>query len=113
MKAEETNVTFEEAMGNIRKLVVEKKHENELKDVPTKLLFAIVEVCEAVQSWKKSGFLTVNKTTEEIIDAIFYLLDVYGILVRDAHAVMPSTMFRLKLMKNMERPTRYGRPDAK
>lgn len=108
--------SLNECMEKIRKLVKAKGHEDELKDVPLKLLFAVVEISEAVDLWKKWGWngeYNINRICEEIIDAIFYLLDAYGILCREFKGtVSPDEMFTKKLEKNWNRGWRYGRPDS-
>jgi len=102
-------------MKSIRELCKEKGHGNKLEDVPNKLLFAIVEIGEAVDIWKKSGFSKDSwKIGEELIDSIFYVLDAYGIMRRDLHIGNglpdPDTMFEYKLKKNYEREYKFGRP---
>ena len=108
--------TLKECMEEIRKLVREKGHEDTLDSVPLKLLFAVVEISEAVDCWKKWGWdgqYNITKICEEIIDSVFYLLDAYGILKREFQdTVDPDEMFHLKLKKNWDRGFRYGRPDS-
>ena len=102
--------TFEEAMYSIRKLVKNKGHEDTTYWVPQKFLFAFIELGEAADEWKKHGFANSETVAEEIIDTIFYLLDAYGLLVRDIGVPLTSEMFRKKMLKNQKRPHRYGRP---
>ncbi|RLC83118.1 MAG: hypothetical protein DRI61_00350 [Chloroflexi bacterium] len=104
--------SLNKCMKSIRDLVSEKGHEDSLEDIPLKLLFAIVEVSEAVDIWKKNNFKEIEDIEEEIIDAVFYLLDAYGILLRDIGGKDPDQMFEYKLKKNFKRPRRYGRHDS-
>lgn len=109
--------TLTECTESIRELCKEKGHGNKLEDVPNKLLFAIVEIGEAVDIWKKNGFTKDNwKMGEELIDSIFYVLDAYGIMRRDLQRIGnslpdPDTMFEYKLRKNLNREYKYGRPE--
>ena len=99
-----------ECMEHIRKLVKEKGHEDTLEAFPLKCLFAIVEISEAVDEWKKNEFKNKDHIVEELIDAIFYILDAYGLLVRDLNVELPDKVFWDKLKKNFKRRYRYGRP---
>jgi NTP pyrophosphatase (non-canonical NTP hydrolase) len=107
------DLSLKEKMNQIRKLVEIKGHGSKLKDIPFKLLFAINEICEAVDNWKKNEYENVNEIAEELIDAIFYILDAYGILYREFDIIDPDNMFYKKLEKNYKRPYRYGRSDKK
>ena len=51
---------------------------------------------------------------EEMIDVIFYILDIWGIIVRDipGFEICPSEMFLRKLTKNRKRPKHYGRANS-
>ncbi len=110
-------------MKEIRKLVKEKGHEDTLDDVQEKLLFAIIEISEAADLIKKHWWsnytdkegkihITILEIEEELIDAIFYILDSYGIIHRDLSPSWdPDQMFEYKLEKNFNREYRYGRPD--
>jgi len=46
-----------------------------------------------------------------LIDAIFYILDAYGLLVRDLDVELPDKVFWNKLKRNFKRRYRYGRPE--
>jgi len=118
--------TLTECMNNIKKLCKDKGHGLSLEDVPNKLLFAIVEIGEAVDIWKKNGFTdeSVDNIGEELIDGIFYILNAYGILrekfpddverIQSEYSLPnPDIMFKYKLKKNKNRPYRYGRSDSK
>ena len=112
--------TLEECMKGIRELVKEKGFEDDFGDktIFGKGLFAIMELSEAIEHIKKhgSGTLKVDKylrdcVSEELIDAIFYILDIYGILNREGVADSPDKVFEKKLNKNLNREYRYGRPE--
>lgn len=110
-------VHLNECMKQIRKLVKEKGHENTSTDdtILKKGLFAIIEMSEAMDIVKKKGIQNLSKSEleslcEELIDVIFYVLDIYGLLVRDYNAIDPDYMFIHKLKKNFYRRKRYGRP---
>ena len=105
--------TLNECMDSIRKLVELKGHEDNIKDVSQKLLFAVIEIAEAADIIKKHGISLLNVQTieEELIDAIFYVLDTYGLIHRAFEtSVNPDLMFKYKLRKNLKRDYRYGRP---
>jgi NTP pyrophosphatase (non-canonical NTP hydrolase) len=117
--------TLEECMKKIRTLVKEKGHEDTLGDFKEKLLWAFVELGEATDVFKKHGFMPYKeehgntgifievdpkeKITEELIDAIFYILDAYGLMFRDLGVPSPDKVFMEKWKKNMGRGHRYGR----
>lgn len=102
--------TLTECMEDIRKLVKEKGHEDTIEKFNTKLLFAFVELGEATDIWKKHGLALPEEIAEELIDAIFYILDAYGLLCRELNVETPDKMFLKKLEKNMNRKHKYGRP---
>jgi len=103
-------------MKEIRKLVKAKGHEDSLSSVQLKLLFAVCEIAEAVDAWKKWGWdgqYNIDKICREIIDSIFYLLDAYGIIKREfPDTPSPDDTFLQKLRYNWNRGWRYGRPEA-
>lgn len=104
--------SLNDCMKKIRKLVKEKGHEDTIDAVPLKLLFAIVEIGEAVDIWKKHSFdeLSIDDMLEEMIDSIFYILDAYGIILRKfPEHKTPDEMFDYKMKKNLRRPYYYGR----
>jgi len=103
-------------MKLVRELVANKLHEDTLEEsvINSKLLYSIVEISEAVQLIKKHGVKLpkrkLEKFLEELIDAIFYILDVYGIYHRDLKAENPDSKFMKKYEENMKRDIKYGRP---
>jgi NTP pyrophosphatase (non-canonical NTP hydrolase) len=104
-------------MNSIRELVKAKGHEDDCSDnaILKKGLFAIMETSEAMEIVKKKGIdnLTreeLDKLSEELIDVIFYILDIYGILKRDKGIESPDKIFVDKLKKNFSREYYYGRP---
>lgn len=101
-------------MKAIRVLVKEKGHEDTLEDFNKKLLFTFIELGEASDVWKKHAFSKeyLPKLTEELIDIIFYVLDAYGLLVRELGVPSPDEVFTKKLEKNLKRKKRYGRPET-
>ena len=111
--------TFLEAVKRIRELVHEKGFEDKFDDntIFGKGLFAIMELSEALEIIKKHGIETLKVSkfarefvSEELVDAIFYVLDLYGILYREGVAKDPDKVFNNKLIKNFAREYRYGRP---
>jgi hypothetical protein len=114
--------TLEESMKMIGELVKAKGFEHDFKDnvIFGKGLFALIEIAEAIDLIKKHGIetLKVDKylrdcISEELIDALFYILDAYGILVENGVANSPDEVFLKKLAKNMNREFQYGRPIIK
>ncbi len=95
--------TFEEAKRKVGELVVAKGFGNDKKEIPSKLLFAFIELGEAGDSWKKGE--PTSKTIEELIDVIFYVLDSARLI--DPRANLDK-VFEKKLAKNFGRPHRYG-----
>ena len=94
---------LEEMKKEIEKLVLEKGFYNKPEDIPKKLLFAFIELGEASDAWKKGK--SQEEIAEELIDVIFYILDV-------SRLACPTTdmdkMFQKKLDKNKNRPPQYG-----
>lgn len=113
--------TLNDCMDMIHTLIKEKHHERSLDDntLFKKTLFAILELSEAIELVKKKGIdnlddMEVAHLGEEWIDAIFYILDSYGLVYRSGKlAISPDNMFEYKFKKNMERDRFYGRPKEK
>lgn len=105
--------TLEECMYGIRLLVRKKGHEDTLDCFSDKLLFALIELGEASDVWKKNGFNKkyLLKLSEELIDVIFYVLDAYGLLFRELGIPSPDKVFIDKMERNMKRKFRYGRSE--
>ena len=88
----------------IEKLVLEKGFYNKPEDIPKKLLFAFIELGEASDAWKKGR--TQEEMAEELIDAIFYILDTSRLA---CPKVDMDQMFQQKLQKkNKNRSFQYG-----
>ncbi len=111
--------TLTECMESIRELVKQKGHEDNFSDdiIFKKGLFSVIELSESLDIIKKKGvrFLTLedqSKVSEELIDVIFYILDIYGLLHRELEIEDPDTVFNLKLSRNLNRAFRYGRPNG-
>jgi NTP pyrophosphatase (non-canonical NTP hydrolase) len=87
----------------IETLVLEKGFYNKPEDIPKKFLFAFIELGEASDCWKK-GF-SEEKIAEELVDVIFYVLDVSRLA---CPSVNMDEMFKMKLDKNRRREYQYG-----
>ncbi|MEM2108706.1 MAG: hypothetical protein QXL10_05435 [Candidatus Bathyarchaeia archaeon] len=94
---------LEEMKKEIEALVIEKGFYNRTEDIPKKLLFAFIELGEASDAWKKGE--PEAKIAEELIDAIFYILDASRLA---CPTVNMDDMFKTKLDKNLSRPYQYG-----
>jgi NTP pyrophosphatase (non-canonical NTP hydrolase) len=94
---------LEEMKNEIESLVLEKGFYNRREDVPKKLLFAFIELGEASDAWKKGE--PEEKIAEELVDAIFYLLDASRLA---CPTVNMDAAFKKKLDKNYSRPYQYG-----
>lgn len=94
---------LEEMKKEIEALVIEKGFYNRTEDIPKKLLFAFIELGEASDAWKKGE--PEAKIAEELIDAIFYILDASRLA---CPTVNMDDMFKKKLEKNRSRPYQYG-----
>jgi NTP pyrophosphatase (non-canonical NTP hydrolase) len=94
---------LEEMKKQIETLVLEKGFYNKPEDIPKKLLFAFIELGEASDAWKKG--CEEEKIAEELIDAIFYVLDASRLA---CPSVDMDEMFRKKLQKNKKRVYQYG-----
>ena len=95
--------TLDEAKRKVGELVVAKGFGNTPEDIPSKLLFAFIELGEAGDSWKKGK--PSNDTIEELIDVIFYVLDASRLIAPKANL---DEVFERKWAKNMSRGFRYG-----
>ena len=94
---------LEEMKKEIEQLVIEKGFYNKPEDIPKKLLFAFIELGEASDAWKKGE--PQEKIGEELIDAIFYILDASRLA---CPRINMDTMFLEKLEKNKARAYQYG-----
>jgi len=94
---------LEEMKKEIESLVITKGFYNKPEDIPKKLLFAFIELGEASDAWKKG--LSEEKIAEELVDAIFYVLDASRLA---CPSVNMDAMFKKKLEKNLDRPYQYG-----
>lgn len=94
---------LEEMKKEISQLVLEKGFYNKVGDIPKKLLFAFIELGEASDAWKKGR--TQEEIAEELIDAIFYVLDASRLA---CPTVNMDQMFQQKLKQNKSRPFQYG-----
>jgi len=94
---------LEEMKREIETLVFEKGFYNKPEDIPKKLLFAFIELGEASDSWKKGE--SEKKIAEELIDAIFYILDSSRLA---CPSINMDKMFKEKLEKNKKRKYQYG-----
>jgi NTP pyrophosphatase (non-canonical NTP hydrolase) len=89
--------------AQIEALVIAKGFYNKPEDIPKKLLFAFIELGEASDAWKKG--LPEEKIAEELIDVIFYVLDVSRLA---CPTIDMDETFAKKLAKNLDRPYQYG-----
>jgi NTP pyrophosphatase (non-canonical NTP hydrolase) len=87
----------------IEALVIAKGFYNKPEDIPKKLLFAFIELGEASDAWKKG--LPEQKTAEELVDVIFYVLDASRLACPNINM---DEAFARKLEKNFSRPFQYG-----
>lgn len=94
---------LEDMKKEIGILVREKGFYNKSEDIPKKLLFAFIELGEASDGWKKGEPEEI--IAEELIDAIFYILDASRLA---CPSVNMDEMFAKKLAKNKCRPFQYG-----
>jgi NTP pyrophosphatase (non-canonical NTP hydrolase) len=97
------NMDLEMMKKEIESLVLDKGFYNKPEDIPKKLLFAFIELAEASDAWKKGEHERI--VAEELIDTIFYILDVSRLA---CPSVNMDEMFKRKLEKNRSRPPRYG-----
>ncbi len=94
---------LEEMKREIEQLVLDKGFYNRLEDIPKKLLFAFIELGEASDAWKKGR--SQEEIAEELIDAIFYILDASRLA---CPTINMDQMFQQKLDKNKKRTHQYG-----
>ena len=94
---------LEEMKREIETLVLEKGFYNKVEDIPKKLLFAFIELGEASDAWKKGE--NEEEIAEELIDAIFYVLDASRLA---CPSIDMDEMFQKKLQKNKKRTYQYG-----
>ena len=94
---------LDEMKREIEALVIAKGFYNKPEDIPKKLLFAFIELGEASDAWKKG--LPQGKIAEELIDVVFYVLDVSRLACPDMNM---DEIFAKKLAKNLGRPYQYG-----
>ena len=94
---------LEEMKREIEQLVLDKGFYNKPEDIPKKLLFAFIELGEASDAWKKGECQ--ETIAEELIDAIFYILDTSRLACPNMNM---DQMFQQKLNKNKQRPHQYG-----
>ncbi|MEM2110715.1 MAG: hypothetical protein QXX08_02430 [Candidatus Bathyarchaeia archaeon] len=99
--------TFNEAKELVRQLVAAKGFPNDESALTQKLLWAFVELGEAADAYKKGeNWDTVN---EELIDAIFYILDFIGLVEKtQGMKIDVDHLFLEKWRKNMTRSSQYG-----
>jgi len=99
--------TFNEAKDLVRHLVAAKGFPNDEAALAQKLLWAFVELGEAADAYKKGESWDV--VNEELIDAIFYILDFMGLVEKtQGIKIDVDHLFLEKWRKNMERQDRYG-----
>ena len=94
---------LEEMKSEIEALVLEKGFYNKPEDIPKKLLFAFIELGEASDIWKKGK--SEADIAEELVDVIFYILDVSRLA---CPSINMDEMFLRKLEKNKQRTYQYG-----
>jgi NTP pyrophosphatase (non-canonical NTP hydrolase) len=94
---------LEEMKKQIETLVITKGFYNKPEDIPKKLLFALIELGEASDAWKKG--LPEEKIAEELIDVIFYVLDASRLACPNMNM---DEVFKKKLDKNLNRSFQYG-----
>jgi len=99
--------TFNEAKELVRKLVEAKGFPNDESALMQKLLWAFVELGEAADAYKKGeDWLMIS---EELIDAIFYILDFIGLVEKtQGIRIDVDHLFLEKWRRNMKRPKQYG-----
>ncbi|MEM2272626.1 MAG: hypothetical protein QXX56_00215 [Candidatus Bathyarchaeia archaeon] len=99
--------TFNEAKRLVRELVETKGFPDDESALTQKLLWAFVELGEAADAYKKGEDWGI--ISEELIDAIFYILDFIGLVEKtQGIEIDVDKIFLEKWRKNMERPDQYG-----
>ncbi|MCC6013766.1 MAG: hypothetical protein LM593_05315 [Candidatus Verstraetearchaeota archaeon] len=96
-------MNLEDMKKEVEKLVIEKGFYNRKEDIPKKFLFAFIELAEASDAWKKGE--SEERIAEELIDTIFYILDVSRLA---CPSINLDEMFLKKLEINKKRPYQYG-----
>ena len=96
-------MNLEDMKREIGKLVLQKGFYNKPEDIPKKFLFAFIELGEASDAWKKGA--SEEKIAEELIDAMFYILDTSRLA---CPRINMDAIFLKKLEKNKKRPHQYG-----
>lgn len=100
-------LSFNEAKRMVRELVEAKGFPNDESALTQKLLWAFVELGEAADAYKKG--MDWLKVCEELIDAVFYILDFIGLVEKtQGIEIDVDRLFIDKWRINMERPRRYG-----
>jgi len=94
---------LKECREKVGQLVKSKGHGNSSLFIPIKILFSILELSEAGDKWKKGA--SKEEIAEELIDAIFYILDCWRLLCPELD---PDKVFLKKLRKNLSRKRQYG-----
>jgi NTP pyrophosphatase (non-canonical NTP hydrolase) len=102
----------------IEKLVEKKGFGNNEYFFPFKLFYAILEIAEVGEMWKKGKNKWQNgkwknktyqeweiKIAEELIDVIFYILDASRLVCPNVNL---DKVFEHKYVKNLTREYRYG-----
>lgn len=98
---------FNEAKILIRQLVAKKGFPDDESALIQKLLWALIELGEAGDAFKKGENWDV--VAEELVDAIFYILDFVGLIEKtQGIKIDVDRVFLDKWRRNMERPRRYG-----
>jgi NTP pyrophosphatase (non-canonical NTP hydrolase) len=102
-----TQITLNQAKTLVRELVAAKGFPDNKEALTQKLLWAYTELGEASDAYKKGK--PWEEIGEELIDAIFYILDFMGIAEREYCVTLDADkIFYEKWKKNMDRPTQYG-----
>jgi len=110
--------TLTECCEQIGELVKEKDFRRDT--LFNKLIWAAVEVSEAIDRIKKEGLPDlefsdseksdhIDKLAIEMVDIVFYACDAYRLLKRRYPWLLSmDEMFDWKMNKNLDRPNRYG-----
>jgi len=99
--------TFNEAKRLVRELVRVKGFPDDESALTQKLLWAFVELGEAADAYKKGEDWRI--VSEELIDAIFYILDFIGLVEKtQGIEIDVDKIFLEKWRRNMDRPKQYG-----
>jgi len=99
--------TLNEAKKLVRQLVAAKGFPDDESALNQKLLWAFVELGEAADAYKKGE--SWDAINEELIDAIFYILDFIGLAEKTRNIqVDVDRLFLEKWRRNMSRPDQYG-----